>query len=244
MMTQTAGHENAEDTSVLSSLSSLAPLTRRSQIAATLREAILSGKLAPGTPLVETKLATQFGVSRGPLREAIRELSEEGLLINKPYTGTYVVEVSQKTLAEAYELRRVLEWHVFEAIWNRRDVAFRRELEHRHSMLLAAVDQQELAGEIVAEMHFHRYPYEFSGNELLLETWELLSQKIRLGFTLYQSAIGESLNHRNAHRKFMKCALGDDLDAMQSEIDVHIEVGLKTVLKFMRGDSKASRLQE
>lgn len=226
--------ETAADASTVGALTSLPALTRRSQIAATIRDAIFSGQLPPGTPLVETKLAQQFGVSRGPLREAIRELSEEGLLLNKPYVGTYVVEVSEKTLTEAYELRRVLERHAFETIWDRRDAEFQRQLRLRHSNLLEAVDSGEMSAEIGAEMSFHRLPYEFSNSALLLEMWEMLSQKIRLGFTLYQKSIGEPLSGRNAHNTYVRCALGDDLDAMREEIDMHIEAGLKSVLSYLQ----------
>ena len=218
----------------LAGLTSIAALTRRSQIAATLREAIFGGQLAPGTALVETKLAQHFGVSRGPLREAIRELSEEGLLLNKPYVGTYVVELDEKTLTEAYELRRVLERYAYETIWDRRDEAFRRELRLRHSNLIEAVDSGDLASEIGAEMTFHRLPYEHSDNGVLLEMWETLSQKIRLGFTLYQTAIGQAVSSRHAHKTFVSRALGDDLDAMRKEIDVHIEAGLRSVLGYLK----------
>lgn len=218
----------------LGALSSLQPSTRRSQIAATLRDAIFSGQLPPGTPLVEIKLAQQFGVSRGPLREAIRELSEEGLLLNKPYVGTYVVEVSEKTLTEAYDLRRVLERHAFDLIWGHRNDSYRRELLARHSALIDAAVSGDMLAEIGAEMTFHRFPYEFSNSGVLLEMWEMLSQKIRLGFTLYQKSIGEPVSSRNAHNKYVECALGDDLDAMRQEIDVHIEAGLNTVLSYLR----------
>lgn len=223
-----AGNKNAP-----APMAILPALTRRSQISASLREAIFSGQLQPGAPLVETKLAQQFGVSRGPLREAIRELSEEGLLINKPYVGTYVVEVDAKTLTEAYELRRLLERNAFEAIWPRRDASFQRELLLRHANLLNAVDSGDLSSEIQAEMSFHRYPYEFSNNGLLLDMWELLSQKIRLGFSLYQKSIGEPFSGRDAHNTYVRCAMGDDLQAMRDEIDVHIDAGLKSVLGYL-----------
>src|SRR4051794_1056086 len=59
--------------------------TRREQVVSLLREAILSGQIASGTQLVEMKLAARIGVSRGSIREAIRELVEQGLLISKPY---------------------------------------------------------------------------------------------------------------------------------------------------------------
>lgn len=228
--------EGAGDTAI-GTLGSLAPSTRRSQIASTLRDAIFSGQLAPGTPLVEIKLAQQFGVSRGPLREAIRELSEEGLLLNKPYVGTYVVEVSGQTLAEAYDIRRVLERHAFELIWDRRDDTFRRRLLELHAGLVEAAEGGDGLAEIAAEMRFHRFPYEYSGSGVLLEMWDLLSQKIRLGFALYQKSIGQPVSSRNAHNRYVECALGDDLQAMCTEIDVHIEAGVKTVLGYLRSRS-------
>lgn len=226
--------ETGAEGGAISALSSLQPSTRRSQIAATLRDAIFSGQLAPGATLVETKLAQQFGVSRGPLREAIRELSEEGLLLNKPYVGTYVVEVSEKTLAEAYDLRRVLERHAFELIWSRRDETFRRRLIALHATLVEAADSGDTVTEIMAEMDFHRFPYEYAGNGVLLDMWEMLSQKIRLGFTLYQRSIGEPVSSRNAHDSYVQCALGNDLDAMCQQIDIHIDAGLRTVLGYLR----------
>ena len=233
-MSNTSNDIDTVDSAPAMFVTGLPVLTRRSQIAAFMRQAIFSGQLQPGTPLVETRLAQQFGVSRGPLREAIRELSEEGLLLNKPYVGTYVVEVSAKTLAEAYGLRRVLERHAFESIWFKRSEAYRKELRLRHANLMEAVDAGDLALEIGAEMAFHRFPYEFSQNGVLLDMWEMLSQKIRLGFTLYQQSIGEPLSGRDAHDTYVRCALGDDLNAMCAEIDVHIDAGLKSVLGYLQ----------
>ena len=68
--------------------------TLRAHIAEQLRAAILAGDIAPGSPLVETVLSQRFEVSRGPLREALRQLIEEGLLVAVPYTGTHVASLS------------------------------------------------------------------------------------------------------------------------------------------------------
>ena len=96
----------------MSSLPKLAPvpnLTRRDHVAEALRRAILSGLIAPGTQLVESRLASELAVSRGLLREAIRELIESGLAVNRPYAGTYVTEVNAAVLKDVYEIRRMLE---------------------------------------------------------------------------------------------------------------------------------------
>src|SRR5438105_15855611 len=74
-----------------------------------LREAILAGDLSPGTKLVEAELARRFGVSRGPIREALRELSREGLVVDLPRRGTFVCTLTQADLTEVYAVREALE---------------------------------------------------------------------------------------------------------------------------------------
>jgi DNA-binding GntR family transcriptional regulator len=78
-------------------------------VAQQLREAILSGELHPGDKLVETDLADQFGVSRGPIREALRELSREGLAVDLPRRGTVVSTSTLGDLIEIYDVREALE---------------------------------------------------------------------------------------------------------------------------------------
>ena len=83
----------------------LARRTFREQIVEALRGSIISGELAPGTPIVESDMARTFGVSRGPLREALGDLIKEGLLVTIPYTGTHVVDLSLDEVNEIFSLR-------------------------------------------------------------------------------------------------------------------------------------------
>ena len=92
--------------------------TLRAHIAERLRAAILAGDIAPGAPLTETALSTRFNVSRGPLREAMRQLIEEGLLVTVPYTGTHVAALSVEDVREIYSLRTALEIFAFEQVWD------------------------------------------------------------------------------------------------------------------------------
>jgi len=78
-------------------------------VAGALRRAIIVGELKPGGKLVETDLADQFHVSRGPIREALRELAREGLVIDLPRRGTFVSAVGLADLTEVYEVREGLE---------------------------------------------------------------------------------------------------------------------------------------
>jgi DNA-binding GntR family transcriptional regulator len=201
-------------------------VTRRSLVVDALREAILSGELPPGAKITEMDLVARLHVSRGPIREAIRELIDEGLLFSQPYTGTYVTTMDAKAIGEAYGLRRVLEKYAFTLVWPRRDTEFKRALVRRYEALLLAAERGGAAEEMSAEIDFHSVPYEFSGDGLLMNTWRHVNRRMQLGFILHRAA-PNSPNSVCMHEHFLELALGDDLNLMLAEVDVHIDLGLE-----------------
>jgi DNA-binding GntR family transcriptional regulator len=76
---------------------------------AAIKDAILTLKLEPGAPLVESDLATSLGISKTPVRDALQELEREGFVTRVPFSGTYVTEVTAKDITEIFQLRAVLE---------------------------------------------------------------------------------------------------------------------------------------
>jgi DNA-binding GntR family transcriptional regulator len=212
------------------------PLTRRAQIAETLRNLILSGRIAPGTQLVESKLASRFGVSRGSIREAIWELIDQGLLINRPYAGAFVVTLDEKTKTEVFSMRGALERYCFTQLWPKRNDAYRKEFTARHKALVKSIRARKHFDAIEAEMHFHSYPYEFAGNAVLLDVWRQLSKKIQLSFAMSQ-VIVRGVEFVNTSQSYIAAALGDDLEAMHREIDRHLELGVIAVRKLMQENS-------
>src|SRR5258708_13404188 len=81
----------------------------RDEIREQLIEDILSGRLPPGTRIVETRLAQQFGVSQAPVREALRDLALFGFVVSSPFRGTQVRQISPEELLEIYPIRAALE---------------------------------------------------------------------------------------------------------------------------------------
>jgi DNA-binding GntR family transcriptional regulator len=126
--------------------------TMSAQIAALLRRAILTGELEPGAQLVESALALRLGASRGPLREAMRQLIDEGLLVNVPYTGTRVVDISLEDINDIYAMRTCLEQFAFEVVWPHRSEQFETEMLGRNAALKTAVDQGDHVAAIEAEL--------------------------------------------------------------------------------------------
>ena len=95
----------------------------------TLRQAILKGELAPGERLMEIQLAEKLGVSRTPIREAIRKLELEGLVLMIPRKGAEVAKISEKSLRDVLEVRRSLEELAIELACERMEAEDLRRLE-------------------------------------------------------------------------------------------------------------------
>lgn len=162
----------------------LAGLTKtnlREQALASLRTAITSGQLAPQTPMVETELSEQLQISRGTLREAMRQLQQEGLLVFGPRRGLYVRHLDAKDIGEIFAVRAALEGLAAATLAQSptRDEA----VEHLRGLLATmteAVANEDLAGRIEADLAFHRGMCELTGNETLVHSWQSLEGSIRM----------------------------------------------------------------
>lgn len=207
--------------------------TLREQLVITLREAVLNGKLPPGQKLVETKLAEQMGVSRGPLREAIFQLVEEGLLEQIPFRGTVVRSLSVADIQEIYSFRILLESFAFKLIWDRREDDYYRTLDSRHRALGYAIYSGDQQQAIRREMDLHGFAYEYSGHRSLIESWNLLRGRLHFYFTLHQQAHQRTAALPGAHDTYVELAKGDDLEAMVNEIEEHMSRGLDRLEAFV-----------
>ena len=191
-------------------ISTLPRATFRQHIAERLRAAILSGELEPGSALVETTLAERFSVSRAPLREALRQLVEEGLITTVPYTGTRVIDLTVDDVREIHSLRTTLERFAFEQVWPRRDAAFGKELQRRNAALAKTIDRGDDAASIAAELELHSLVYEASGHRLLQRSWTDLRGRLQLYWAAHHRAHGKRGPRRDAHDSYIAAALGDE----------------------------------
>jgi DNA-binding GntR family transcriptional regulator len=208
--------------------------TLRVHVAERLRAAILAGDIAPGSPLTETALSARFDVSRGPLREALRQLIEEGLLVTVPYTGTHVASLSVEDVHEIYSLRTALETFAFEQVWDRRDQRFRAELERRNAALIATIDAGDDRASISTELELHGLVFEATGHRLLQRAWHGLRGRLQLYWAAHHRAHGRRGPRRDSHDSYLAGALGEDLAAMRLEIADHMRRGAVQTEKFLR----------
>ena len=162
----------------------LAGLTKtnlREQALGSLRTAITSGQIPPETQMVETELSDQLGISRGTLREAMRQLQQEGLLVAQTRGRLFVRRLGPKEIGDIFAVRASLEALAAALLAAHND---RTETVDQLRELLAemgrAVDEQDLEQRIESDLAFHRALCRLTGNESLLHTWEGLEGSIRM----------------------------------------------------------------
>jgi DNA-binding GntR family transcriptional regulator len=148
--------------------------SRTARVLEIIRNAILSGELAPGSALVEQELAAQLGVSKTPVREALKTLEGTGLVVMVPYRGAAVRELTRADAVAIYDLRLLLEP---EAV--RRSVAAGADLSGAAECLRRA-RTAGTAERSMANREFHRLLYAGCGNALLVATLDGLRDRTAL----------------------------------------------------------------
>lgn len=151
----------------------------RERVLDTLRDAIISGELRPGQPLIETDLASQFGVSRAPLREAFQLLSAEGLVETVPYHGTRVRRLSRSDIEELYSLRAVLETFAARRVIAKNDPTDAETLRQIFQRMLAAAEAGNIKEVSEIDRDFHDTLIALSEHSLLESIWNAVSMRVR-----------------------------------------------------------------
>lgn len=221
----------------MNTLASLKPVgdpTLRGQAVDRLKGLIVSGQLPAGERLTENRLSEALGISRGPLREAIRDLVELGLLVSEPYKGLFVRSVTRQDLEEIYSLRTALEKLAFQQCWPLRSPEALADLRARHAALTAHIDMaQNPFGAIERELELHSWCYELSGHRLLMKSWQRLRPNLQFYFVMHQQAHGRHGPKRDAHDIYLALAAGNDLGAMLAHLDDHMRQGLARTMSFI-----------
>jgi len=167
------------------SLNQISTKSLRERILDSLRTAILSGELKPGQQLVETELATQLGVSRAPLREAIQTLNTEGLVSTVPYHGTTVTPLTRSDIEELYSLRGALERFAMGRIFLQDAKAAGDELHPIYERMIEAAKQESWPDVNTIDREFHDKIIELSGHRLLASTWYTVHMRVQQVMSLH-----------------------------------------------------------
>ncbi|TFZ08536.1 GntR family transcriptional regulator [Ramlibacter humi] len=204
---------------------SLAPRALYEEVAELLRQRIFRRELEPGGWIDEVKIAQEFGISRTPLREALKVLAAEGLVTMKVRRGAYVTEVSEQDLAEVYHLLSLLESDAAAVVAQKASAAELHELQALHKDLEAAVKDREKF--FALNERFHMRLLEIAGNRWRNQMVADLRKVMKLhrhNSLLKSGRIGESLAE---HRQVMKAIEKRDAGAAMERMQQHFRSGLE-----------------
>ncbi len=205
------------------------------EIATNLRELIISGELTPGTRIIEAEVASQLGVSRGPLREALRILETEGLLESIPGRGSFVIQTSKRDIQELYSLRCILEEEAIRlAIDNGTKDDFDRLQKTVESMLKAAEEQRQRE---VREFdyQFHSQIWEIADHILLRNVLESITIQVRM-YLAVQTQLYEDLpDGVFDHQLILQALRNREKDTAVQLLKDHLELAAQVVLDYFEG---------
>ena len=203
-------------------LAKLEQRTTPDTVSDTLREAILDGTLRAGSQLRETHIAGELGISRAPLREALRRLEEEGLVVKIPFKGAYVAEVSQRSIDDISKLRAVLEPWAIEQGLARLQQDRLGDLRKLIASLASAAKAGNVQNSIDAHLGFHRAVYESAGNEALSNLWQGWESQLRLFLAADLRNYDDPMEVHDSHAAMLTLIEQGDCEALKHELKHHI----------------------
>jgi GntR family transcriptional regulator of gluconate operon len=199
-----------------------------------IRDSIIAGRYPPGEQLVEARLASELGVSRGPVREALGRLAEEGLLVDILHRGTFVREFEPADLIDIYNVRIGLE-----------SVAVRLMIGAERSVrpLLSLVEEMRRAAHANdlgrlsrAEFRFHETLCDLSGNAVLASVYRSISSQVQMVLSLDNASYLDPLEIADEHVPLIDAIEAGDPELAVERITQHIVCSVEPLFVRLYGD--------
>jgi len=203
------------------------------QAAAAIRDAILSGRIPPGTPLREAALATELSVSRNTIREAARILESEGLVRYQMNRGIVVAEITADDVRDIYTARAAAELAGADALTAHRDPVIYQKLADLVGRIEHAFAQGDVAGVREGDRFFHATLVSAAGSPRLSRFHAQLQQEQRLALALAELSSGRLGRAADDHRGLLGALRGGPAQA-RAELTAHLQAGAAE-LQRLRG---------
>lgn len=200
----------------------------------TLREAIIIGELRPGERLMEVQLAEKMGVSRTPVREAIRKLELEGLVNMLPRKGAHVAELSAKDIVDVLEVRSSLDGLATSLSAERISDEEIRELKHIHNQFTNYVEKENIQGAIKKDVEFHEVIYRASRNDKLIQIASNLREQVQRFRVIYLKDFSSPRELIREHGEIFDAIVGRDAEKSGKLAQIHIKNQQQTIIKAIK----------
>ncbi len=203
----------------------------RLRVATVIREAILSGSLLPGAPLIEKTIAEDLEISRAPVREAIRTLAKEGLVESIPYKGSRVRVLHARDVHEVYSMRGLLERYAVRQILAADPTVDLAPLDAACEAMESAAALGDARALTAADERFHEALIALPDHELLLGMWNLIELRARHVMALRNVQIGDLGMVAANHRAIVAALRAGDLQGTLRLVTEHFDSGAQLILE-------------
>ncbi|MEY8416774.1 DNA-binding transcriptional regulator, GntR family [Tissierella praeacuta DSM 18095] len=194
-----------------------------------IKEAILAGEYKGGDHILETEVATVLGISRAPVREAIRELENEGIVTTIPRKGTYVTKFNTEDIKEVFDIRLLLENNIIKIlIYNNKlteDDFINLENIIKEMINIVESEGDEVSKSILLnmkDMEFHRYLWEKSGSQRRVKILEGIFFQLRMAMLYDTNETGDLLVTATEHYNIIEALKSKDIDKCKKALKEHI----------------------
>ena len=194
----------------------------REVIFTTLREAIIMGELKPGERLMEVQLSQKMGVSRTPVREAIRKLELEGFVNMVPRKGAEVAKLSVKDIMDVLEVRASLDGLATSLAASRITDEEIKELKHVLTQFENYVEKDNLQGVIKKDVEFHEVIYNASKNDKLMQILNNLREQVYRFRVIYLKDFSSTKEVVKEHSEIYDAIINKDFIGAREAAERHI----------------------
>ncbi len=203
-------------------------------VAAELRQAIVTGTIAPEVHLQESVLAQKFGVSKASIHEALFQLEHEGLVRSEPRRGAFAVGLGGGAVQEIYDLRRLLEVEAGRLATPRAsapDLARLQSLVHQMAEAIGREDARQLAE---LDITFHREIFTIAGHRRIQSAWEPIAGIIATLLRLTDAFARNKQVIIHTHQIVVDALAAGNPDAVERAIRQHLDAGVQTITEVLR----------
>jgi len=203
-------------------------------VATRLRDLMARGDLSPGTHLVESEVAQKLGISRGPLREALRILETEGLVKSFPGRGSFVAEISARDVQEIYSLRAILEEEALRLAIQKATADDISELEAILQSMFAAAETGNHAEVLDRDLEFHMRIWKVAAHQRLESFLREIAAQAKMYIAVQTSLYDDLAAGISDHRGLLEALKNKDVELATRTLREHLRVASETLLDYSR----------
>lgn len=204
----------------------------------TLRNAIITGELQPGERLMETQLGERLGVSRTPIREAIRKLELEGLVVMVPRKGAQVAQFTEKDIQDVLEVRGALEALAAKIACKRMDDRVFLKLQLAIAEYSYAAKNKDLEMMIEKDVEFHEIIVNATQNDKLIQIFNNLREQVNRYRITYLKNTEDAEAVQAEHLEILEALKNKDEELASSLASKHIQTQCDSITDYVRHQCK------